>query len=309
LSLLLLNLPLLLFHGSNQDRGKPAVIHALRVFAVRLKGDDFGHDLPDFLGDHANLVLAATLQVVGNSAQLFDFRQRIGNCLNVALPPPRTVSRSPVSESRTKALANSKDVRRKRHADADVTRFLYHETARCGSERIDAEVSEASERGRGLAAGWARRTLDPKAIASDADMQLERWRSNADADARVGGSAVYPVDTLVVSTFSVTPPPVPPPVRPVPAVIPVMVPVPGNVCPAANVTSPVKLPVPCTSSFAAGAVVPIPTNVSAFAPFTPLMLSSTSELLCVTVAKAPMAVTLLRAVCVPGLELTPTKVL
>jgi len=80
-------------------------------------------------------------------------------------------------------------------ADADVTVFLYHETARCSPVRIDAEVSEAANRDRWLAAGWGRGTLDPKAIASDADMQLECWGRYANADVRVGGSTIHSVDT------------------------------------------------------------------------------------------------------------------
>src|SRR5580700_9140998 len=74
-----------------------------------------------------------------------------------------------------------------------------------------------------------------------------------------------------------------------------MVPAPGKVWPAAKVIAPVKLALPCTSSFAAGAVVPIPTRVSAVAPFTPLILPSTMALLAVTCALAPIAVALLRA--------------
>src|SRR5882672_1376828 len=55
---------------------------------------------------------------------------------------------------------------------------------------------------------------------------------------------------------------------------------------------PVKLAVPTMCSLDCGAVVPMPTFVSAVAPFTPLILPSTSELLCVTIACEPMAVAL-----------------
>src|SRR5947207_14660682 len=47
-----------------------------------------------------------------------------------------------------------------------------------------------------------------------------------------------------------------------------------------------------TLSVAVGAVVPMPTFVLALAKFTPLMLPKTSELLCDTWARAPMAVAL-----------------
>src|SRR5579864_82957 len=50
-----------------------------------------------------------------------------------------------------------------------------------------------------------------------------------------------------------------------------------------------------TVSGLVGAVVPIPTKVSAPAPFTPLMLPRTMVLLAVTWALAPIAVALLRA--------------
>src|SRR6266478_1653755 len=49
---------------------------------------------------------------------------------------------------------------------------------------------------------------------------------------------------------------------------------------------------PVTSSLALGAVVPMPTLVSAVAELTPLMLPRTSELSCVTLAWAPIAVAL-----------------
>src|SRR5258708_30963858 len=90
----------------------------------------------------------------------------------------------------------------------------------------------------------------------------------------------------------VTLPEAPPPVRPVPAVTPLIVL--GNVWPEANVMGPVKLPVPWTSRVNSGAVVPMPTFVLDPAPFTPLMLPSTMELLAVTEAMAPIAVELLR---------------
>ena len=105
--------------------------------------------------------------------------------------------------------------------------------------------------------------------------------------------AVTPVTTFVVSRFTVTLPDVPPPVSPVPAVTPLIVF--GNVWLAEKVTGPVKLALPCTSSVNAGAVVPMPTFVLDPEPFTPAMLPSTSELLAVTVARAPIAVELLSA--------------
>ena len=65
---------------------------------------------------------------------------------------------------------------------------------------------------------------------------------------------------------------------------------------------------PSTSRVEAGAVVPMPTLVSAVAPFTPLMLPSTSVLLAVTSALAPMAVVFVR-VPVEGPALNPSPVL
>jgi len=60
---------------------------------------------------------------------------------------------------------------------------------------------------------------------------------------------------LVVSMFSVTVPVVPPPVRSVPAVTPVMAPVPGNVCPAAKLITPLLA---IFSPVSAGALLPDP---------------------------------------------------
>ena len=51
---------------------------------------------------------------------------------------------------------------------------------------------------------------------------------------------------------------------------------------------------PLTCNLAPGAVVPIPTKVSAAAPLTPLILPRTSELFWLTCASAPMAVALVR---------------
>ena len=53
---------------------------------------------------------------------------------------------------------------------------------------------------------------------------------------------------------------------------------------------PIRILPPVTSNFAFGVVVPIPTSVSAVAPFAPLMPPKTSELLCETYALAPIAV-------------------
>lgn len=57
---------------------------------------------------------------------------------------------------------------------------------------------------------------------------------------------------------------------------------------------PTRMLPPVTSNFAFGAVVPIPTLVSAVAPFTPLRLPNIKELLVVAVALAPIAVAFVR---------------
>ena len=57
---------------------------------------------------------------------------------------------------------------------------------------------------------------------------------------------------------------------------------------------PMRMLPPVTSSLDLGAVVPMPTLVSAVAKLTPLILPRTSELSCVTCAWAPIAVALLR---------------
>ena len=55
-------------------------------------------------------------------------------------------------------------------------------------------------------------------------------------------------------------------------------------------TKPLKKESPTTCRRVLGAVVPMPTLVSAVAPFTPLICPSTILLLCVTIACAPIAV-------------------
>src|SRR5437660_2451821 len=51
---------------------------------------------------------------------------------------------------------------------------------------------------------------------------------------------------------------------------------------------------PLTCNLAPGVVVPMPTKVSVVAPFTPLMLPSTRQLLQFTCARAPTALALVR---------------
>ena len=86
LLLLVPDLLLLLLDRFDQKRCQPAVVHALRVFAVLFVAHNFGNDLADFFGNDADFVLAAAFQVVGDAAQLFDFCQRVGQGLNIGLP-------------------------------------------------------------------------------------------------------------------------------------------------------------------------------------------------------------------------------
>src|SRR5579883_1485391 len=59
-------------------------------------------------------------------------------------------------------------------------------------------------------------------------------------------------------------------------------------------SAPLNAPLPTTCRRLVGALVPMPTFVSAVAPLTPLIAPRTSELLCVTFAFAPSAVALVR---------------
>jgi hypothetical protein len=72
LLLLLLDERLLFFGRLDEQRGKAAVIDALRVLAVLVPGDDLGDDRPDFFGDYSDFVFAVGLQFIGDATELLD---------------------------------------------------------------------------------------------------------------------------------------------------------------------------------------------------------------------------------------------
>jgi len=82
----------------------------------------------------------------------------------------------------------------------------------------------------------------------------------------------------------------------------------GKLCVEANVTGPVKFPVPWTSRENSGVLVPMPTFTLAPALFTPLILPSTKALLSATTALEPIAVAFFR-VPVENAAPAPTAVL
>ena len=82
----MLNLPLLFLGSFDQQRSQPAVIHPMSIFAVVLVADHFRYDPSDFRGNHTDLVLARVLAIVGDTAQLLDYDQRVRQGLDISLP-------------------------------------------------------------------------------------------------------------------------------------------------------------------------------------------------------------------------------
>ena len=118
LGLQIANLPLLLLHRFDQQGGKAGVIDAASIFAVGFVGDQLGHDCAHFLGNHSDLVLARVLQVVGNAAQLLDFRQRVRESFDVGFPAARTVGLPAIGDGMAGALSDGENVGRSGGANA-----------------------------------------------------------------------------------------------------------------------------------------------------------------------------------------------
>src|SRR5689334_11395910 len=82
--------------------------------------DDLRNDCTNLFCNHADLMLAIDLQIIGNSAKLLHLGQSVVQGVDVGLPAPRTVCIPAITDGVPGTFSDRQDIRWHRCSDAYV---------------------------------------------------------------------------------------------------------------------------------------------------------------------------------------------